>query len=141
MPTDTKTVRFIPQWTEDKRFTQGPIIVVVKRSNHWSPRYSYEILFAGREKQSRFYFVRMSGEGTGKIAIEESAESLLIACHNAESYIRDMYQRQEDEAIEKKAEKERRALDKDKPVQKSGLKALSKRDAGNRKSTAGESKS
>ena len=45
------------------------------------------------------------------------------------------------ESLKKKAEKERRALDKDKPVQKLGLKALSKRDAGNRKPTAEESKS
>jgi hypothetical protein len=40
-----------------------------------------------------------------------------------------MYQAQEDEAIDRKAAKERANADRDKPVQKPGLKALSKRDA------------
>jgi hypothetical protein len=129
MPQDQEKPRFIPVWAEDKLFPQGSVTVVVKRSNHHRARYSYEIVFAGRERPSRFCYVRTSGEGTGRIEIEVAAHSIESAVIDAENYIRDMYQAQEDEAIDRKAAKERANADRDKPVQKPGLKALSKRDA------------
>ena len=124
---DAKNI-FIPQWTEDKWFTSGSVIVIVKRSNHWRPRYSYEIVFTARDKPSRYCFVRSTGDGTGKIGIEANSTSLGLAAQEAEGYIRDRYQWYEDEQIERKADKERAALNRDRPVTKPGLKELSKRD-------------
>jgi hypothetical protein len=120
--------KFVATWIEDKRFADGVCLVVVKRSNHHRTRYSYEVLFQNLDRVGRFTYLRSEGEGTGKITCTRNSDSIGRAVTQAEDYISDMYQAQEDEAIERNAEKERAALNRDKPVVKPGLKTLSKMD-------------
>ncbi len=130
-----QTQKFVATWTEDKRFTDGVALVVVKRSNHHRTRYSYEILFQNQpDRASRFTFLKSGGEGSGKIVCAGHVQSIVRAVTSAEEYIRDMYQAQEDAEIERREARERASLDRDKLAVKPGLKTLAKADAARRAS-------
>lgn len=134
---------FIPTWTRVFFVSDEPtkVIVTVNRSDHRQPRYSIAVgtqrgSSGATDKPSPFLQPQITITNAKAQLASSMAEVVGGLIATAERWIEEDAQKHQDEWLAFRQDREQRSLDRDKPVQKPGLKSLAKKDAAKRQGTA-----
>lgn len=135
------THEFKAEWKIDKTFKDGPVIILVSKSNHRSPRYGIEVCFQGQGGHGNAHSSVRSyrpnpDRSNGKVSFYATADIVARLYAEAEGYVADMYQVAEDEWIEKQIS---RANQNDRGKEaRPGLKTLAKQDKAKREAKSAQ---
>ncbi len=115
------------KWVKDFEDDIG-LLVRVTESQQFRPRYSMEIGKMGHENKLLRHIGVMS-EGQGKIRLtHDLGYRISELMKEAQRWIEEKMQANEDRFIEEKANREKAEMDRGKPVQRPGLKRIAKVD-------------
>lgn len=104
---------FRSTWKEVNRFMRDNVAVVVSQSDHRRPRYSYELLFLFQGRDLRHHMVFWQGQG--KVEIFRLGSVIAALIEEAEDWIAEKIQEDENLILEVKERREREQIARDKP--------------------------